>query len=346
MYKAFFIRCFHSFQRNFVASVMPLAFPVIFLFLFMDATADVDKPSALRLGVIYEQTDEVVIDSLISTRLVDIKELEQAFDGQRINAKNYDGIITSSSDGKTVTFHLRQGYMPWLEVILTAAGEIKENNYIVNKLEVKRNTSEGNDYLAFILPGLFVMILIQIATTSTANLILSDRAEGSFRIISSVSRSIFPMFLSELCFRLLFTVACYFVLMLIANVVADFTLADKLFQFTLVYFLGSAMMIALGYVLGGLLPSQRNGGAIVTLIGLCFWFFSDILFQASQHPVAKPLSLLLAPTYLTDALRQIATGQPGTFTLAFNIAMMSFWLILFSVLAIRFFKFETSDNRM
>jgi ABC-type multidrug transport system permease subunit len=346
MFKPFLKRCSRSFQRNFVASLIPLVFPLIFLFLFMDVAADAGKPVAMRIGLSFEQVPDKLVEGLIATELADVQALKAPYDGGRIDSKHYDAIGVWSEDSNTLSFHIRSGYAAWLDAVLAVAEQHEFAKVKIEKHTVTDETYTSNGFLAYILPGLFVMILIQIATTSTANLVLSDRTDGTLRIISSVHNAIMPMFLAELLFRLLFTAVCYFTMMLIANTVAGFSLGDKFWLFSMVYLLGAAMMIALGYLLGGTLPSQRNWSGLITLLGMSFWFFTDILFQASQHPIARPLALILPPTYLTDALRQISTGQPGTFSLLFDVVMLFAWLILFSALAIKFFKFETTDNRM
>jgi ABC-2 type transport system permease protein len=144
----------------------------------------------------------------------------------------------------------------------------------------------------------------------------------------------------------MFAILCYGFMMLAISQSTDGWLEDRILPFTGVFVLGAVMMIAFGYTLGGILPGRRNWTAVITLIGLAFWFFSDILFQASQHALARPISLLLPPTYLTDALRQIATGKPGTFPLYVDILMMVSILILSSLISLRFFRYDTNDDRL
>jgi len=306
---------------------MPLVFPIIFLFLFLDASGDADRSPAMRLGIIDEQVTTDLVDGLVNTGLVDIDYVSQE-----------------------LKLYIRPGFESWADAIINQVNNQansygdKDSALTSNSIIVTEETDNG--YVAFLLPGLFVMVLIQLATTSTANLVLNDRMDGTLRIVSSTKGAVVPLFFAEVIFRLIFTLVCFMVMLILINEMASFNLSGRYIIFIGVYILGALMMIVMGYAMGGVLPSRRNWGAIITLVGLACWFFSDILFQASQHELARPISLMLPPTYLTDALRQISTGQPGTFSLGFDVVMIIGWFILLSFIAIKYFKFETSDNRM
>jgi ABC-2 type transport system permease protein len=351
VFTAFFQRSYYSFKRNFAAGIMPLAFPLIFLFLFLDTAGDAEKAPSLRIAIIEGQLPLVVIDSLIETSLIDLKYIAQDYELNNINTKKFDAILVSNyaanddivSNKDNLTLLTRTGYSRWIKAILS---QVHISDPGLKELDIVELNSTGNSYIAFILPGLFVMILIQLATTSTANLILSDRQDGTLRIISSVKNSIFPLFSAEIAFRFIFTMTCYFLIALLATQITDFLSEGNFIQFTAVFILGAFMMMILGFALGGVLPGQRNWSVLITLLGLSFWFFSDILFVASQHAFAKPLSLILPPTYLVDALRQISTGEKGTFSLSFDIGMIIFWIVLLSFISIKFFRYETNDNRL
>jgi len=352
VFLAFFLRSFNSFKRNFAAGIMPLAFPLIFLFLFLDTAGEAEKAPSLRIAIIESQLSSQIIDSLIETSLIDLKYIDQGYDLNNINTKKFDAILVSnySASGDVVidntdklTLLTRAGYSRWIKAIFT---QISSPDPKLEEMTTVELSSTGNSYIAFILPGLFVMILIQLATTSTANIVLSDRQDGTLRIISSVKNSIFPLFTAEITFRFIFTMICYFLIALLATQITDFLSEGNFIQFTAVFILGTFMMMILGFALGGVLPGQRNWSVLITLLGLSFWFFSDILFVASQHTFAKPLSLILPPTYLVDALRQISTGEQGTFSLPFDIGMIIFWIVLLSFISIKFFRYETNDNRL
>jgi len=343
MFMTFFVRCFHSFKRNVPASVMPLVLPLVFLMLFLEAGRGDDAVFEFRLGVVAHVQDAALTEALIETGLVDIKQVDQDDAPVQINARRYDGILATSPESGETTFYVRPGYESLAAAIINQSRTLQN---AIGPVKVQVLESSSNGYLEFIIPGLFVMVLIQIATTSTANLVLSDRADGTLRIISTVKGSAFPLFSAELLFRLLFTLGSYLLMLAVAVNVAGFSLEGRWLEFTLVFALGSMMMITLGYTMGGLLPSRRNWSALITLIGLAFWFFSDILFQATQHELARPLALLLPPTYLTDALRQISTGDKGSFSLGFDVLMLALWLLVFSVVSVKFFRFETNDDRM
>ncbi len=313
--------------------------------MFLDNAGEADKPPSLRVAIIEGELSNEMIDTMVETGLIDLKYINSDYHFDNINTKKFDAILTSNTSDTTevLTLYTRTDYLPWVEAIWS---QIYLPSLTLTDLVVEELSTDGNSFIAFILPGLFVMILIQLATTSTANIVLTDRLDGTLRVISSVKNSILPLFAAEIIFRFIFTMICYSLIALLTTQVTDFLSDGNFFIFTMVFILGTFMMMILGFALGGVLPGQRNWSALITLLGLCFWFFSDILFLASQHPFAKPLSLILPPTYLVDALRQISTGEEGTFSLSFDVGVMIFWVVFLSFISIKFFKYETNDNRL
>jgi hypothetical protein len=346
MFRQFFLRCFRSFSRNAIVSLLPLAMPIIFLLLFVDATSDALSAPAFRVAVAPSQIDGELIDSLERTGLVRAKVLDdEVASAESLDTRKHDALLTTNAFGEPRLL-VREGFEAWATVLLDAAARASNPSAVEPRVAVEEIPTKTNDYLAFILPGLFVMVLIQLSMTSTASVVLGDRADGTFRMVASVKGAIAPLISAEVGFRLLFAVLCYTFMMVVIGQATDGWIGERLIPFTAVFLVGALMMIAFGYTLGGVLPGRRNWSAAITLIGLAFWFFSDILFQASQHQLARPLSMLLPPTYLTDALRQIATGKQGTFPLWVDLSVMLMIIIASVTVSLRYFRFDTNDDRL
>lgn len=345
MFRQFLLRCYRSFSRNLVVSILPLAMPMLFLLLFLDATREAAAPPSFRIAVSTDALSGPWVDALMDTGVVRVDELAEDADPRKIDARKHDAIL-ATTDGAPVLL-VRKGFASWAKVLIASPGAVEQAGTPPRlPIEVREVDVSNNDYLSFILPGLFVMVLIQLAMTSTANVVLNDRADGTFRLISTVKGAIVPLVSAEIIFRVLFACVCYALMIIAIAQSTDGWLDEKIVPFTAVFLLGAVMMVVFGYTLGGLLPGRRNWSAVITLTGLAFWFFSDILFPASQHAMARPLALLLPPTYLTDALRQIATGQPGTFPLVVDIGAIVFVLVASAAISFRYFRFETNDDRL
>lgn len=361
MFRQFLLRCYRSFSRNIVVSILPLAMPMIFLLLFLDATQGAGAPPSFRVGVVPEAASHPWVDKLLAKGVVRIDPLAAGDKADTIDGRKHDAVLLAPQQDGTPVLMVRQGFGPWARLLTAdtaapaaadpaaaapAAAPSATAAAPAAPIAIREIKVSNNDYLSFILPGLFVMVLIQLSMTSTANVVLNDRADGTFRLVSSVKGAIVPLVAAEILFRMLFACICYAVMMLAISQSTDGWINASTIPFTAVFFLGAAMMVVFGYTLGGLLPGRRNWTAVITLTGLAFWFFSDILFPASQHALARPLALILPPTYLTDALRQIATGKPGTFPLYVDIGAMLFVLLASAAISIRYFRFETNDDRL
>ena len=350
MFRQFLLRCYRSFSRNLVVSILPLAMPMIFLLLFLDATQGAGAPPSFRIGVVPEAASDPWVDKLMAKGVVRIDPLGAGDQADTIDGRKHDAVLLAPQQDGTPVLMVRQGFGPWARLLTadTAAAPAASSaaSAAPATIAIREIKVSNNDYLSYILPGLFVMVLIQLSMTSTANVVLNDRADGTFRLVSSVKGAILPLVGAEILFRMIFACVCYGIMMLAISQSTEGWINASTIPFTAVFFLGAAMMVVFGYTLGGLLPGRRNWTAVITLTGLAFWFFSDILFPASQHALARPLALILPPTYLTDALRQIATGKPGTFPLYVDIGAMLFVLLASAAISIRYFRFETNDDRL
>ncbi|MFA7388143.1 MAG: hypothetical protein WCZ87_10825, partial [Thiohalobacteraceae bacterium] len=171
MFIQFFLRCYRSFSRNVIVSILPLAMPMVFLLLFLDATSDAAAAPSFRVGVAPTVADSPWVDALMGRGVVRIDELSSDQKPGAIDARKHDAILLpGDGDGMPVLL-VRKGFESWARLLTSQApaestSALSAATGAVPGLEIREVEVSKNDYLSFILPGLFVMVLIQLAMTS------------------------------------------------------------------------------------------------------------------------------------------------------------------------------------
>lgn len=341
LFTQFVFRSLRYFQRNIAAGALPFVMPLIFLFLFVSSSTNLSQAPQLTLEQVGEPVlaeQKLAVDRLQRSGLFNIIESSATSK----STLSFDGQITLSQRDSGVQVLLKPGFQHWGGLIShVSAGGV--TNARTANIAIKYGKIERASYLEFIIPGLFVMALIQIATSATAGVILDDRADGTLRMVASARRALLPYFAAELTTRLVFASVSYLFMAILVTLLAGFSPLGGWMLFTVLYALGAVTMISFGIMVGGVLPTRSGWASSITILSLLMWFFSDILFQATQHPAARPIALLMPSTYLTDSLRQISTSGAGSFAVWQDALVMIIIASTSVGLSAKFFKFDTND---
>lgn len=105
--------------------------------------------------------------------------------------------------------------------------------------------------------------------------------------------------------------------------------------------LGAAVLISMGFLLAGLARSNDSAVALGQAVQFPMMFLSGILFPLEMLPeFLTPVTRVMPLTYLGDALRQTMLAAPPLFPLWVDFAVLGGCLLLFSGLAVWFFRWE------
>jgi ABC-2 type transport system permease protein len=108
-----------------------------------------------------------------------------------------------------------------------------------------------------------------------------------------------------------------------------------------VVLLGATMFITLGYLISGFAKTEEAVQGIISLPNFIFMFLSGIFFPIEVMPGwIRPVVDVIPLTYLGDALRATMIGAGSNFSMARNVIVLSAWLGICAVLAVRFFRWE------
>ena len=193
----------------------------------------------------------------------------------------------------------------------------------------------------FLLPGIVAMSLMQLGLFATANVLVELREKQVLRRLGATPLSRKTLLASQVLFRLSIGLAQTLLILLVGIGFFHVHLQSNLLILIGVIVLGALMFVALGYLISGLARSQDSVSAITNLVQFPMLFLSGIFIPIEIMPQwLRPVVNIIPLTYLADILRQVMVGATPAFPIALDLGVVIAWLVVCSVLALRFFRWE------
>jgi ABC-type multidrug transport system, permease component len=208
---------------------------------------------------------------------------------------------------------------------------------VVRPLEAKVNQLKNIDYL---LPGVLAMALMQLGLFGALNFV-SLRERKIIRRLGATPLPRSMMLWSEIIVRLAMGLVQTVIIIAIGFLVFRVTITGNMLGILSTVILGAAVFITLGYFLVSFTKTEESASGLIQVVQFPMMFLSGIFFPIESMPVyLKPVVNAIPLTYLGDLLRFVMVGLPSSFGLWTDLAVLGGWLLVFMVLAVRFFKWE------
>lgn len=235
-----------------------------------------------------------------------------------------------------------------LNIIDKVVSEI--NNGIMHvepPLSIKPAKVDTNDLrsIDYLLPGVLGMSLMQLGLFGTAAPLVSLREKGVLRRMGATPLTRATLLISQVAFRLSIAFVQTSLIVLVGMTIFHVHIdMGRLPQTIGIVLLGATTFITIGYFLAGLAKTEEAVQGIISLPNFLFMFLSGIFFPVDMMPSwMRPLVDAIPLTYLGDALRETMINAGSFFSLTRSVSILLVWLVVSGVLAIRFFKWETSS---
>lgn len=340
-------------RRDFIGLFFSFAVPVFLLFAFGAAAR---QPVSPRWSVVVTQShgemaSERIAEDLTATGLVRVRRTNAKTAGEVLKAGDIDAIV--STDDVHDSVRTVRVTTPTLNEPLVAFVELAVNRTLDdNKAVVVKSDTlsdyQGLDKFQRLFPALVGLALLQLGLFGTATPILAARARGTLRHYALTPVSIGTVMLSHVLTRVIIAAAQVIIMFAIGMWAFKLQLPDNLIELLLIYLLGGATLIALGFVLAGVAPTTSAGNYAVVLVNFLMMFMGDVFVSTVSRTanVTSLVSVMLPITYLSDASRQLMSGMAGRFDLATDVAALGFFLGLFVFVGMRTFKFDMKSGRL
>lgn len=200
---------------------------------------------------------------------------------------------------------------------------------------------DGLPPINYILPGIVTMAVMTTCIMNTTTGVVGDREKGVFRRLSLTPLKRLHLIGGQIGSRYLVILLQTLILIAVGVIAFGVDFGGNYLLFWAALTLGSLSFFALGFALTtfiksekGVVPASMAFFFVLMFLGGCF-FPVDIMPDFLQ-PICKAL-----PSFqLNDSLRMIAIDELGIGSIWPELLKLAGWGALFSVIAVRFFKWE------
>jgi ABC-2 type transport system permease protein len=194
----------------------------------------------------------------------------------------------------------------------------------------------------YLVPGVLAMTLMQMGLFATAGPLVSLREKQVLRRMGATPLSRFTLLSSQVAFRLTMAVIQTALIVVLGMVVFDVQIEmSNLPGMIGMVLLGGTMFITMGYFLSGLAKTEEAIQGLISLPNFIFMFLSGIFFPLDFMPSwIRPVVDVIPLTYVADALRKMMLDAGSFYSLTRSVIIVSIWLVVCAVLAVKFFKWE------
>jgi ABC-2 type transport system permease protein len=185
------------------------------------------------------------------------------------------------------------------------------------------------------------MALMQLGLFGTAPALVQLRETQVLRRIGATPLPRATLLAAQVMFRLTIAVVQSVLLLVVGQIFFQFQVAGSPLVLAGFVLLGACIFITMGYLISGLAKTQESVIGISQMINFPMMFLSGLFFPLEIMPSwIRPVSDALPLTYLADALRQSLIGSTAVHPLGLDFLVLLGWLVLCSLLAMRFFRWE------
>lgn len=359
LYMRLTFQLFKEFFRNKLILFFVFLFPLMFLVIFEVGGKLQNNNPALKVAFSLDEKDNFSVSlfsaleghsSINVLQLAPEAALEQLKNGkvnmiivpsasdENLSQEKYFKVLARGSGAQHSLTLIIESVIS--RVLNTHASDGERIDYIIENIEGANALS----FKVFVIPGIIALALMQIGLFGTAAQITSQREMGVFRhlLISPMPKPTYVM--AHITLRFIIIVLQ---VALILSVMV-FVFGEKIYGnwvlLTFAAISGGMMLASLGYLIGGLAINQQASVLIVQLVMFSGMFFGQVIMDLSENEFMSKVILLNPVTYVSDLCRQIVLDTEGVIPLWVNFVVIYSLLAIFSLTAIKTFRFSTQDN--
>ncbi|HAT40393.1 MAG TPA: hypothetical protein DCS87_01530 [Rheinheimera sp.] len=345
---------FTEFRRDFVSAFFTIAFPLFFMLVF-GLQSSFRSDMSIKLAVLDQVSTDAsaqLIQKLTAQNTLSLLFLTQDEATKRLDNSTINAILQiSATETEPLQLQLAQRGIsnPFVvQSIETAVHQLYPEaraTALIAGMSHQVHENRKSSVFSYLMPALLGMALLQLALFGTAVPLMAARARGSLLHLSMTPVPVTSIVLSHVLVRLGIAAVQLVTLLVIAKLGFGLEIQGNPGLLLLSCLLGALMLIATGFLLGGIAPSQQAGNYMVMLVNFPMLFLGNIFFDTSSLGALDWLARLLPITYLSDLNRQLILGNDGRFAASLDWAVLVVSSIVLIVLAVRTFRFSM-DSRV
>ena len=202
-------------------------------------------------------------------------------------------------------------------------------------------TEKGSRYIDFVIPGLLGMNLMGSGIWGIGFAIVDSRSKRLLKRFMATPMSRAEYLLAFLLSRLAFLVIEVITLLGFGALVFGVPLRGSLAELGLICLVSALSFGGLGLLVASRAKTVEGVSGLMNLVMLPMWIFSGVFFSASNFPDAvQPVIKALPLTAVNDALRANMLEGTSISGLGLEMAIITGWLIVSFVAALKLFRWR------
>ncbi|HYF38489.1 MAG TPA: ABC transporter permease [Gemmatimonadales bacterium] len=199
----------------------------------------------------------------------------------------------------------------------------------------------GARYIDFLVPGLVGMNLMGSGIWGLGFAIVDARKKRLLKRLIATPMSRFQYLASFALSRLTLLIIEVGLLLGFAVLAFGVPVRGSLPLLVLICLVSSLSFASLGLLIASRAQTIEGASGLMNLVMLPMWIFSGVFFSAARFPEAiQPMIQALPLTAVIDALRANILRGAGWQTVAPELAIISAWLVVSFVLALKLFRWR------
>ncbi len=194
----------------------------------------------------------------------------------------------------------------------------------------------------YLLPGILAMSIMQLGLFATAQPLVALRVQGVLKRLGATPLPRTTLLVAYVALRLTIALLQTAIVVLIGHYAFKVAMVGNWWVFSGWVLLGTLAFIALGFFIAAVSKNEESVIAISNIINLPMILLSGVFFPVDHLPKFLDYPIRMVPlNYLSDALRHTMLDTPPIHDPLTNLIGLSAWVILMTVLAIRFFSWDS-----
>lgn len=231
--------------------------------------------------------------------------------------------------------------MPVLQQALVDIERSLRGEQAMFRLEVEDVKARSRNYLSFLIPGLLAFTIMQISVAGSGFNIVEYRRKGILKRLFVTPLHPRDFIGGLVVSRTLICLIQVGVLLGIAVLLFNISIAGSLMLLFLVSLLGISLFLAMGFCMGSLAKTQQAIMAIGNLVTFPQMFLSGIFYPIDILPAwLQPVAELLPLSFLATALRELMVDGAAAAALLPQFAGLVAWNGICLFLAVRLFRWK------
>jgi len=358
VFRKMFIANAKEFFRDRTSLFWMIAFPLIFTFIFGMVFSGAEDV-VYSIGVTVDGGDgvtEQLVNGLKSVPSFNVStgtlegQLDELKEGNRKIVLHVPEInkdqITSGGTAR-IKLYYSQGEQETNRALISAVREIfagVEREITgqppVFQLEATPLETRNLSNFDYVMPGILSMALMQLGLFGVFQF-MSLRENKVIRGLAVTPLPRDTFFESEVLLRLIVAAVQTFLIIIVGKVVFGVEILGKIPILIGLVVLGAVTFVSMGYMLASFSRTLEGGRNLIQTVQFPMMFLSGIFFPIEFMPAyIRPIVNAIPLTYLGDALRQVMVGYPPEHSLAVNVYVLLGWMVVSTVLAIGFWRWE------